>query len=148
MELSDYVLSKHEKRFYVEKTFKGTDEEYKKLLDESSTLYIANISTAMREERLWHLFALCGEVRRVIMGVNSNKHTPCGFAFIEYYSAADAQKAIVFFRGFELDGRVLAVDKDMGFAEGRQYGRGIFGGKLKSDNYKKRIHTQYGGQYD
>lgn len=138
MGLERYLLGSQEKRVYYEKTFKGSEAEYKRLLEESATLYVTNINYYIREERLWHLFGLCGEVRRVIMGINHNSRTPCEFAFIEYYSRADADSALLFFRGFELDGRMIAVDKDMGFADGRQYGRGIFGGKLKSDNYKKR----------
>ncbi|KAI4291841.1 nuclear cap-binding protein subunit 2 [Pancytospora philotis] len=142
MGLERYLLPECGRRVYREKSFKGTEEEYLQLLEDSSTLYITNISEQIREERLWHLFGICGEVRRVIMGVNSSTKTPCEFAFIEYYRREDAATALAFYRGLELDGRALAVDKDMGFAEGRQYGRGVFGGKVRADNSRKRMRER------
>ena len=138
MALEKYFMDRVEKRIYIEKTFQGTQEEYLKKLEESATLYITNIPFYLKEERLWHLFKLCGEVRRVIMGINKNKKTPAEFAFVEYYKHDDANNAIDLLRGYPLDGRPMAIDKDIGFSNGRELGRGVFGGKMKNDNYKKR----------
>ena len=49
-----------------------------------STLYIGNLSFFTTEEQIHEAFSKCGEVKRVIMGLDRNKRTPCGFAFVEY----------------------------------------------------------------
>ncbi|KAI5182259.1 nuclear cap-binding protein subunit 2, partial [Pancytospora epiphaga] len=77
MNLETFLLHGQERRIYYEKSFKGTDEEYIELLNGSRTLYITNLNENIEEERLWHLFGICGELRRVIMGVNQNTKTPC-----------------------------------------------------------------------
>ena len=33
---------------------------------------------------MYELFSMCGEVKRIIMGLDRIKKTPCGFCFIEY----------------------------------------------------------------
>lgn len=137
MSIEKFFGDKIEKRLYIERTFKGTEDEYIKALEESSTLYITNIPFYIKEERLWHMFGICGEVRRIIMGINKNKKTAAEFAFVEFYNKEDALKAVDLYRGFPLAGRTLAIDKDIGYSEGREVGRGVFGGKLKSDNFKR-----------
>lgn len=137
----------YQQSMYVEKTFSGTQEEYLRALGESSTIYVTNVRPGTRETRLWHLFSICGPVRRVIFGVNRNRLTPADFLFVEYGRAEDAERAIKFFRGLEFSGLLLAVDKDVGFQEGRQYGRGVYGGKYRDDYTRKRRYSQYrGGQ--
>lgn len=124
--------------YYKEKTFTGTDEEYLKLMDESSTVYINNLDTSIDESRMWELGLLFGDVKRVIMGINRNFLTFCGFCFIEYYTKEDACKCKIWLDKIVFERKSLSVDKDYGFQEGRQYGRGVFGGKMKDDNVKKR----------
>lgn len=65
-------------------------EEYQSKLDCSTTLYIGNMSFYTTEEQLYELFSMCGEVKRVIMGLDRIKKTPCGFCFVEYvYTTID-----------------------------------------------------------
>lgn len=137
MELQKYFCRGFENKVYIEKTFKGTEDEYKKALEDSSTVYVGGFSENVKEERLWHLFSIVGTVRRIIMGVNKNALTSCGFCFVEYENSTDALNSTIFFKDFHLDGSMIKVDKDLGFVEGRQYGRGIFGGSAKSD-FKRR----------
>jgi nuclear cap-binding protein subunit 2 len=138
MELEKYFGRKRELFAYRDRTFKGTDEEYKRALGESKTLYVGEVSTSVREERIWEIFGLCGSVRRVIMGINRNNSAQCGFCFVEYYTVEDANRALVCLNGFRMDDKFLKCDIDYGFVEGRQYGRGIFGGQYKDDNTKRR----------
>lgn len=133
MSLARYFVRKEEDSFYREKTFTGTDEEYLEAKRTSSTIFVSNIPTTVKEERIWELFMLCGPVRRVIMGVNRNTLRFCGFCFVEFYSADSASAAVRTLNEFRLDQSLLSMDKDYGFVEGRQYGRGIFGGRVKSD---------------
>ncbi|EQB59722.1 nuclear cap-binding protein subunit 2 [Vairimorpha apis BRL 01] len=85
-----YILNRTS--YYKEKTFTGTDEEYLKLMEESNTIYINNLDNSIDESRIWELGLLFGDVKRVIMGINRNFLTFCGFCFIEYYNKEDANK--------------------------------------------------------
>ena len=79
------------------------------------------------------LFERCGRVRSLIMGVNRQKKVPCGFCFVEYTSHEDANRAVEILNRTTLDGRVIRVDWDIGFTEGRQYGRGKSGGQVRDE---------------
>lgn len=132
MGLEEY-FSREEGSFYREKTFVGTNEEYLEAKKKSSTVFVSGIPTNVREEKIWELFLLCGPVKRVIMGVNRNTLRFCGFCFVEFYSVASALNAVRYLRHFRFFQSKLSIDKDYGFVEGRQYGRGVFGGCAKVD---------------
>lgn len=57
-------------------------------------------------------------MKRVIMGLNREKMTPCGFAFVEYYARKDAEDCVKWISGTKLDDRVIRTDFDFGFIEG------------------------------
>ncbi|KAM0679553.1 Nuclear cap-binding protein subunit 2 [Glugoides intestinalis] len=138
MQLEKYYSSGRENSVYIEKTFKGSPEEYMEVLKNSKTVYVSDVDENIKEERLWHLFSIAGDIKRVIMGVNRARLTFSGFFFVEYTTVEAAERAIQFFKHFRLDGKLIKIDKDMGFSEGRQLGRGAFGGMIKNDNRKKR----------
>lgn len=50
----------------------------------TATLYIGNLSFYTSEEQIHALFSTCGQLKRIIMGLDRNLKTPCGFAFVEY----------------------------------------------------------------
>jgi nuclear cap-binding protein subunit 2 len=45
---------------------------------------VGNLSFYTSEDQIYELFSMCGEVKRVIMGLDRVKKTPCGFCFVEY----------------------------------------------------------------
>lgn len=49
----------------------------------SSTVYVGNLSFFTTEEQIYELFSRAGEVKRIIMGLDRNLKTPCGFCFVE-----------------------------------------------------------------
>lgn len=61
-----------------------TPEDYQAKLNNSTTLYVGNLSFYTSEDQIYELFSMCGEVKRVIMGLDRMKKTPCGFCFVEY----------------------------------------------------------------
>lgn len=77
--LLNYVLAYHS-------SAQGTTDEYAQKLQESSTLYVGNLSFYTNEDQIYELFGMCGEVKRVIMGLDRVEQTPCGFCFVEYRS--------------------------------------------------------------
>lgn len=50
---------------------------------------------------------------------------------MEYYHREDAENALRYINGTRLDDRIVRVDWDAGFIEGRQYGRGKSGGQVR-----------------
>lgn len=64
----------------------------------------------------------CGEVKRLVMGLDRYTKTPCGFCFVEYYTHQDALDCLKYIGGTKLDERIIRTDLDPGFEEGRQYG--------------------------
>lgn len=137
MGLEKYLKNKTEMFAYRDRKFQGSEDEYINSLRNSITVYVGSLSTKVEEEHLWAVFGLCGEVRRVIMGVNRSTLYPCGFAFVEFYDSECARKACAF-SGIRLGGKYIKVDVDYGFQEGRQYGRGVFGGQFREDYAKRK----------
>ncbi|XP_030305032.1 nuclear cap-binding protein subunit 2 isoform X1 [Calypte anna] len=115
---------------YRDQHFRGSRQLQEKSLKISSTLYVGNLSFYTTEEQIQELFSKCGDVKRIVMGLDKIKKTPCGFCFVEYYTRADAEHAMRFINGTRLDDRIIRTDWDAGFKEGRQYGRGKTGGQL------------------
>ena len=76
------------------------------------------------------VFSRCGDVQRIIMGLDKQKKTPCGFCFVVYYTRKDAEDAVKYLSGTKVDERPIRVDFDWGFVEGRQFGRGRAGGQV------------------
>ena len=99
---------------YKDRLFKGSMEEYLDRLRSSATLYVGNVSFFTSEEQIWSLFAKCGVVKTVIMGLDKHKLTPCGFCFVEYHNRVDAERAVKYLNGTKLDDREVRIDFDWG----------------------------------
>ena len=52
-----------------------------------------------------------------------------------YYLREEAASAIHYISGTKLDDRIIRADWDVGFVEGRQFGRGKSGGQVR-DEYR------------
>ncbi|RZC46621.1 hypothetical protein C5167_039573 [Papaver somniferum] len=120
---------------YRDRRFPGSQEEFDHALQTSTTVYIGNMSFYTTEEQIYELFSRAGEIKKIVMGLDKNSKTPCGFCFIMYYSRDDAEDAVKYISGTILDDRPIRVDFDWGFQEGRQWGRGRSGGQVR-DEYR------------
>ncbi|XP_057300594.1 nuclear cap-binding protein subunit 2-like [Hydractinia symbiolongicarpus] len=129
---------------YRDQHFKGSRKDLEKKLEDSTTLYVGNMSFYTSEEQLYELFSKSGDVKRIIMGLDRNNKTPCGFCFVEYYFREGAENAVRYVNGTRLDDRVVRTDWDAGFEEGRQYGRGRSGGQVR-DEYRSDYDIGRGG---
>ena len=87
-------------------------------------------SSVCMPAQVHELFSLVGQVQRIIMGLDRIQKTPCGFCFVMYHKRSDAMDAIKYLNGTLLDNRLIRVDIDYGFLEGRQFGRGRSGGQV------------------
>ncbi|KAH6763824.1 CAP-binding protein 20 [Perilla frutescens var. frutescens] len=120
---------------YRDRRFPGTQEEYEEALLNSTTVYVGNMSFYTTEEQVYELFSRAGEIKKMIMGLDKNSKTPCGFCFVMYYSRDDAEDCVKYISGTILDDRPIRVDFDWGFQDGRQWGRGRSGGQVR-DEYR------------
>uniref|UniRef100_K3YYA2 Nuclear cap-binding protein subunit 2 n=1 Tax=Setaria italica TaxID=4555 RepID=K3YYA2_SETIT len=133
---------------YRDRRFNGTQEEYEAALQASTTVYIGNMSFYTTEEQAYELFSRAGEIKKIIMGLDKNSKTPCGFCFVLYYSREDAEDAVKYISGTMLDDRPIRVDFDWGFEEGRQWGRGRSGGQMVQKELEaQRELVDYGGAF-
>ena len=129
---------------YTDRKF-GAKEEWEGAIQNSTTLYIGNLSLYTTEEQLRSSkFGRAGEVKRIIMGLDRHAKTPCGFCFVEYRWRRDTEDAMRFLNGLKLDERIVRCDWDGGFVEGRQYGRGRSGGQVR-DEYRADYDAERGG---
>ncbi|XP_046853198.1 nuclear cap-binding protein subunit 2-like [Xenia sp. Carnegie-2017] len=129
---------------YRDQRWKGSRDELEAKLEKSCTLYVGNLAFYTTEEQIYELFSKAGEVKQVIMGLDRIKKTPCGFCFVEYYEREDAESATRYINGTRLDDRIVRTDWDVGFEEGRQYGRGKSGGQIR-DDYRTSYDPGRGG---
>ncbi|XP_057972201.1 nuclear cap-binding protein subunit 2-like isoform X1 [Malania oleifera] len=129
---------------YRYRRFSGTQEEFDHTLQTSTTVYVGNMSFYTTEEQVYELFTRAGEIKKIIMGLDKNTKTPCGFCFVLYYSREDTEDAVKYISGTILDDRPIRVDFDWGFQEGRQWGRGRSGGQVR-DEYRTDYDPGRGG---
>jgi nuclear cap-binding protein subunit 2 len=67
---------------YRDRRFTGTQEEFEAALLASLTVYVGNMSFYSTEEQAYELFSRAGEIKKIIMGLDKNTKTPCGFCFV------------------------------------------------------------------
>ena len=60
------------------------------------TVYVGNLSHFTTEEQIHELFLKCGAIDRIIMGLDRNKLTPCGFCFVIYRTEQGSLNAMKF----------------------------------------------------
>ncbi|EPR79782.1 RNA recognition motif protein [Spraguea lophii 42_110] len=163
MLLEDYYKSKQD-YFYRDITYVGSESEYVDMIIHSSTLYVGDIAESVNESRLWEVFStiklhedennmnnntditeinkitntISTPIKRIIMGKNKRDCSRVGFAFIEFYTPYYARRAQQLLNGMRLDNKYIKCDIDYGFVEGREYGRGYYGGQFKNDSKRQK----------
>jgi nuclear cap-binding protein subunit 2 len=129
---------------YKDRRYDGTDAQWTAQMATSTTLYVGNLAFFTTEEQIHQLFSKCGQVKRIIMGLDKYQKTPCGFCFCEFYERKDAIDCVMFVSGTKLDDRTIRADIDpgnlkliinvQGYKAGRQYGRGKHGGQVRDEH--------------
>ncbi len=127
-----------------DRRFEGDQAAFDALLAASTTVYVGNLSFFTTEDQIHEVFSKAGDVKRIVMGLDKQRRTPCGFAFVVYYTRADAEACVRYVNGTALDDRPVRADFDWGFVEGRQFGRGRSGGQVR-DEYRMDYDGGRGG---
>lgn len=76
-----------------------------------SKLFVGNLDFSTTRGDLEALFSQVGPLRDVFLPVDRATSRPRGFAFVEFESEEDANRAIARFNGHELSGRALRVNE-------------------------------------
>ncbi|CAL1140539.1 unnamed protein product [Cladocopium goreaui] len=130
---------------YVDKKTGYNPKKWAEAIKVTRTVYVGNMAFCTREEQVYALFSKCGDIKRVIMGLNRRDKYPCGFCFVEYYTHEQAKEAVNLLNKITFDDRVIRVDLDAGFTEGRQFGRGESGGQWR-DDFREDVDEGRGGK--
>eukprot|EP00917_Polyrhabdina_sp_WS-2016_P014428 GHVP01031542.1.p1 GENE.GHVP01031542.1~~GHVP01031542.1.p1 ORF type:complete len:211 (-),score=35.95 GHVP01031542.1:857-1489(-) len=121
---------------YYDKKLCESLEEWKKLLEVSTSVYVGNLAFYTSEDQIFELFSRVGYVRSVIIGLNKQKQS-AGFAFVTFGSHEEAELASRLLDQAGLDNRQIRVDMDSGVElERRKEGRG-YGGQQWRDVFRK-----------
>lgn len=94
----------------------------------SSKVFVGNLDFNTSRDEVQSLFSQVGPVRDVFLPTDRDSGRPRGFAFVEFESDEDAQKAIERFNGYELSGRALRVNAAEDRPRGGLGGQRSFGG--------------------
>lgn len=82
-----------------DRKYYSTFEDQLKVLTNSKTVYVGNLSFFTTEQQLHEVFSIAGPISRIIMGLNQKTKTPCGFCFVEYYRREHAAACLKFVSG-------------------------------------------------
>ena len=92
-------------------------------------LYVGNLSYATTEDDLRTLFAQAGTVKSVALIKDRDTGRSKGFAFVEFETQVEAQKAMSMFNGTPLKDRELNVSLARPREDRERGGRGGGGGR-------------------
>lgn len=120
-------------RIYWDRRYYTNFETQIEALTGSSILYVGNLSFYTTELQIRETFSRVGPIKRIIMGLNSQTKTPCGFCFVEYFTSDHANACLKYISGTICDDRIIRCELDGGFQPGRQYGRGKLGGQIRDE---------------
>jgi RNA recognition motif-containing protein len=95
-----------------------------------SKIFVGNLDFAATREQVESLFSEAGTIRDVFLPTDRETGRPRGFAFVEFETEEEAERAIERFNGHELGGRTLRVNaaEDRPRRQGPPFGGGYGGG--------------------
>jgi len=78
--------------------------------DDTAAIRVSNLSENAQENDLQELFKPFGGIARIFLAKDKMTGQCKGFAFVNYYNKADAEKAIATLNGFGYDHLILSVE--------------------------------------
>merc|ERR1711959_14182 len=73
-------------------------------------LSVSNLTRNVNEEHLQEIFGLYGKVKETTLAVDKNVGLPKGYAYVEFSSEHDAEKAVAGLHGGQIDGNTIKVE--------------------------------------
>jgi RNA recognition motif-containing protein len=102
-------------------------------MNNNARLFVGNLSYQTMENDLQDLFSQAGAVNSVNLMLDKFTGKSRGFAFIEFGSVEDANKAVEMFHNKEFQGRQLTVNIARPRGEGGGHSRGGGGWRERGD---------------
>ncbi|KAH3764524.1 RNA-binding motif protein, X-linked 2 [Pelomyxa schiedti] len=96
----------------------------------SRCLFVGNLPYSFKERDLEDLFERCGAVKNVTVGMNKQTGQSKCYAFVEFEDRRDAADALAKYNGYDIEGRRLRIDWDIGLQTKMQY----YGTRRRTDN--------------
>ena len=129
---------------YFDRQFYTDFEAQVAALKGSTTIYVGNLNFTTTEQQLYDFFSRAGAVKRIIMGLNKQLKTPCGFCFVEFYTQEHTGVALKCLNQTCCDGIMepgneggrVRLELDGGFKPSRQWGRSKSGGQARDNRNK------------
>lgn len=125
------------KPVYWDRKSASSPKEWFTSLAKSNTLYVGNLPFDITEEEISEHFGRCGNIMRLVVGLNQKERSSCGFAFIQYANHHQASFAHTVLNGSFLSDRIIRCDWDSGkgIMADRKFGRGVTGMQRRDDMY-------------
>lgn len=89
---------------------RGTDEERMR----TCSIFVGNLPYIYEERDVVNMMERFGRLRQVSVPIDRYTRRNRGFAFVDFEQRADAEDAFAKFDGYELEGRKLRLDWDIG----------------------------------
>lgn len=89
---------------------RGSEEERMR----TSSIFVGNIPYSFEERDILNLFERFGRLRQVSVPMDRYTRRNRGFSFIEFEERADAEDAFNKYNGYEIEGRKMRLDWDIG----------------------------------
>lgn len=91
------------------KTTNLAEEEDVPATNEESTLHVANLTRNVKTEHLLEIFSTYGRVKKVDLQIDQRVGLSKGNAYVEFDISKDAEQAMLYLDGGQLDGNILKV---------------------------------------
>jgi len=78
---------------------------------QTMTLYVGNLNFNLTNDELKNIFSVFGEVTKAAIIIDKETNRSKGFAFVEFVSKEDGEKAISSMNGAMVGGRSLKVNE-------------------------------------
>eukprot|EP00695_Tsukubamonas_globosa_P003615 TRINITY_DN733_c0_g1_i1.p1 TRINITY_DN733_c0_g1~~TRINITY_DN733_c0_g1_i1.p1 ORF type:complete len:252 (-),score=57.46 TRINITY_DN733_c0_g1_i1:98-790(-) len=85
-----------------------------RMIRDSTTLFVGNLSFRAEERDLDDLFGSCGRIRNISLGINRRTGQPKGHAFVEFHTRVAAEEALSKYQGLLFMDRNIRLDWDPG----------------------------------
>merc|ERR1719210_653419 len=88
----------------------ATQSKKRKSDKDKLVLSVSNLSRNVNEDHLREIFGNYGKVREATLAIDKAVGLPKGYAYVEFSSEREAERAISYLNGGQIDGNVVKVE--------------------------------------
>lgn len=129
---------------YYDNRSKLSPLEYEQRLKSSQCLYIGKVNPLTSDSKLLQMFHFISPVIQIHPGLHKKQLTKESYLFIDMSDRIGAELLKHNANNMFIDQRNILADFDIGFTDGRQYGRGFSGGSKEKEVQVRRNAKEEG----